>query len=236
MSDAIKSDAAQADPSQSENNDAMEQSAMARRERKPRVIPKNDLSAYERWELPAVEGSIGGVSVTTAKQLEAIQKQAYDEGFARGQRDGLAQMQQRAQRFEQLLGVLADPFSDLDQQVEQELVQLAAAIARQIFRREIKTEPGTIVAIVREALSQLPVSSRSISVHLHPEDAVLVRSALAVSDDDRHWRVVDDPVLARGDCQVTTENSRIDASVDARLNAIISSILGGERRDDQSGS
>ena len=54
MSDVIKSDAASADPSQKDHNDTMEQSAAARRERKPRVIPKDDLSAYERWELPAV--------------------------------------------------------------------------------------------------------------------------------------------------------------------------------------
>ena len=236
MSDVIKSDAVSADPSQKDHNDTMEHSAAARRERKPRVIPKDDLSAYERWELPAVEGAVGGVSIMTAKQLESIQKQAYDEGFSQGQRDGQAQMQERTQRFAQLLDALNEPFTDLDQQVEQELVQLAAAIARQLFRREIKAEPGTVVAIVREALSQLPVSSRNISVHLHPEDAVLVRSALAVGDDERHWRIVDDPVLARGDCQVSTEFSRIDATVDARLNAIISSILGGERRDDQPGS
>jgi flagellar assembly protein FliH len=204
------------------------------RERKPKIISADELSAYERWELPLVEGSLGNPGIMTAKQLEAIHKQAYDEGYAQGRCDGQAQMQAEAQRLAQLMDALHEPFADLDQQVEQELVKLAMVVARQIVRREIKSDPGAVVAVVREAMGQLPVSSRQISLHLHPEDATLVRSALSLNDDDeRRWRIVEDPVLLRGDCRVATETSQIDATVEARLTAIIATILGGERRDDQ---
>lgn len=203
------------------------------RERASKIISADVLSAYERWELPLVEGVLGNPGVMTAKQIEVIQKQAYDEGFAQGRSDGLKQMQQQAQRFEQLMAALQTPFADLDQQVEQELVKLAVVVARQLVRREIKTDPGAVVAVVREAMGQLPVSSQQINLHLHPEDAALVRTALSLNDEDRRWRIVEDPVLARGDCRILTETSRIDATVEARLTAIIATMLGGERRDDR---
>ena len=202
------------------------------RERATKIISADTLSAYERWELPLVEGVLGNPGVMTAKQVEVIQKQAYDEGFAQGRGDGLKQMQQQALRFEQLIAALQTPFADLDQQVEQELVKLAVVVARQLVRREIKTDPGAVVAVVREAMGQLPVSSQQINLHLHPEDAALVRTALSLNDEDRRWRIVEDPVLARGDCRILTETSRIDATVEARLTAIIATMLGGERRDD----
>lgn len=202
------------------------------RERATKIISADTLSAYERWELPLVEGVLGNPGVMTAKQVEVIQKQAYDEGFAQGRSDGLKQMQQQALRFEQLITALQTPFADLDQQVEQELVKLAVVVARQLVRREIKTDPGAVVAVVREAMGQLPVSSQQINLHLHPEDAALVRTALSLNDEDRRWRIVEDPVLARGDCRILTETSRIDATVEARLTAIIATMLGGERRDD----
>lgn len=202
------------------------------RERATKIISADTLSAYERWELPLVEGVLGNPGVMTAKQIEVIQKQAYDEGFTQGRSDGLKQMQQQALRFEQLIAALQTPFADLDQQVEQELVKLAVVVARQLVRREIKTDPGAVVAVVREAMGQLPVSSQQINLHLHPEDAALVRTALSLNDEDRRWRIVEDPVLARGDCRILTETSRIDATVEARLTAIIATMLGGERRDD----
>ncbi len=205
----------------------------ATRERTTKIISVDTLSAYERWELPLVEGALGNPGVMTAKQVEAIQKQAYDEGFAQGRTDGQKQMQSQAQRFEQLMLALQTPFADLDQQVEQELVKLAVVVARQLVRREIKTDPGAVVAVVREAMGQLPVSSQQINLHLHPEDAALVRTALSLNDEDRRWRIVEDPVLARGDCRILTETSRIDATVEARLTAIIATMLGGERRDDR---
>jgi flagellar assembly protein FliH len=204
------------------------------RERKPRVISADSLSAYERWELPVVDGTSLRSSGLTAQQLETLQKQAYDEGFAQGQRDGMAQMQARAQEFMRLMAALQEPFRELDEQVEQELVLLAVAIARQVVRRELKTDPGTVVAVVREALGQLPVAARQISVHLHPEDAQLVRAALSVGDEAQRWRVMEDAMLARGDARVVTETSRVDATLEARLAAISAALLGGERQNDRS--
>ncbi len=197
------------------------------------------------WVLPDVSnqrgnevsgrGQSGGV--LTAKQLEAIQKQAYDEGFAQGHKEGLdagqAQIQMRVQRLDQMMATFATPFAELDQRVEQELVTLAMAVARQLVRREIKTDPGQIVAVVREALSVLPIASQNVRLHLHPEDAALVRAALSLTEGEHAWRIIEDGLQNRGGCQLVTDTSRIDAGVETRLAAIIATVLGGERGDDQ---
>ena len=46
-----------------------------------------------------------------------------------------------------------DPFEDLDAVVEDELLQLALALAKQVVRRELRQDPTQVIAIVREAIS-----------------------------------------------------------------------------------
>jgi len=198
---------------------------------KARVISGASETAYQRWELP---------HLLTAKEMERIQKQAHEEGFARGHAEGLAAAQQETQarldRLNGILATLATPLKELDDRIEQELVTLALAAARLIVRRELKTDPGQVIAAVREALGALPAAARQVRLHLHPDDAQLVREHLKVGDDDHHhWKVVEDPVLARGGCKLVTEQSQIDASVEARLTGILATLLGGERADDRAG-
>jgi flagellar assembly protein FliH len=192
-----------------------------------RVIPADNETAFQRWELP---------NLLTADQVERIQKQAYDEGFARGRSDGLKvaqdEVQGRLATVVGLLDTLAEPMEELDDRVERELVALALAAARVIVRRELKTDPAQVVAAVREALAALPTSTRNVRVHLHPEDAALVRQILNVSQEERAWHITEDPMQGRGGCKVVTETSLIDASIDARLTAIMTAILGGERAHD----
>lgn len=216
-----------------------------------KVIPKEHLEAFQRWELPSVETP--GEPVTadapdgaeqmrppTAEEIEAIQKQAYDEAFAQGYQEGMERAQAEARtklqvqgkRLEELMAALAHPFEQLDQQVEQELVALVIAMVRQFVRREIKSDPGQIVAVVREAMAALPVAARNIAIHLHPEDAAQVREALTVAEGERPWRVVEDLAQTRGGCRVTTETSHVDASLETRLAAVIAAVFGGGRAGD----
>jgi flagellar assembly protein FliH len=67
-------------------------------------------------------------------------------------------------------------------------------------------------------------------VHLHPDDAALIRENLAPTDGEPAWVVVEDPLMTRGGCRVSAENSNIDASAETRLNALIQSIAGDERK------
>jgi flagellar assembly protein FliH len=219
--------------------------------RRTRVISADSVASAAAWEPPNVgagaaarpQGDVQehkwregqgwtGAPMVTAKQIEQIQRQAYDEGFAQGRAAGLAAVKPP---IETVLKALDSPLGEFDEAVLQEIVQLVKAVSRQLVRRELKAEPGEIMAVVREALGALPSASRAAQLKLHPEDAKLVREALALSEGDRPWKIVDDPTQTRGGCRVETETSLIDASLETRLNAVISRLLGGSRDDDSPG-
>jgi len=71
-----------------------------------------------------------------------------------------------------------------------------------------------------------------VRVHLHPEAAAVVRQHLAPTENGRAWVIVEDPVMARGGCQVSTSTSRIDMRLETRLGAMLSELLGTERHSE----
>ncbi len=186
-----------------------------------------------RWDVPTIDGSSGDGPMT-AGRLQALQKEAYDEAWAKGHADGLHAGQSestiRTERLDQILNALAHPFEQLDEVVEQQLVELAMAVVRQLFRREIRLEPTHIIGVVREAIKLLPVASRNVRLHLHPDDAALIRESLSPAEGEPAWAVVEDPLITKGGCTVTTETSQIDATAESRLQALISSVAGDERQ------
>ncbi len=187
--------------------------------------------------------------ILTVEEIEAMQDQAYLEAFEQGEKKGYEAgyekgfaegsskgyeenrqlLQDQAEQFKIFISALAEPFKELDEQVEQELVKLAMGVAQQIIRREIKIDPGQVIGAVREAISVLPVSSRKIILHLHPEDVSLVRSALALDEMSQAWEIIEEPLISRGGCKIETETSRIDASVENRLAQVIANVLGDQR-------
>jgi flagellar assembly protein FliH len=190
-------------------------------------------AAARKWDVPAIDGSTGQ-GYLTASRLEELQKQAWDEAFQQGHAEGLKageeEVAKRAARYDQLLQALAKPFDLLDESVEKQLVELAVTIVKQLFRREIKLDPSHVIGVVRETVRLLPIASRDIQVHLHPDDALLVQRSLAAAEGERAWRIIEDPLISRGGCNVTTENSQIDAQTETRLNMAINAILGDERQ------
>lgn len=186
----------------------------------------------EKWNAPLFEGLPDG-GLLTASHLEDLQAQAYEEakseGFAEGLKAGEEELHRRVERLDTLLDSLAKPFELLDESVEQKLVELAITIAKQLFRRELRADPSQIVGVVREAIQLLPGSSRDVTVKLHPEDMALVEELLAKPEGTRAWSVAEDPLIERGGCKVVTENSQIDAQVEKRFEAVVTSIVGDER-------
>lgn len=202
-----------------------------------KIIRSEDLPDCQAWLLPEVKrDGVKRAKPITARQLEDIQNQARQEGFRQGLQEGrdagLNELREQVQMLEKILGSLDKPFDQLDQSVEQQLAQLAMLVARQLVRRELATDPEQVIAVVREALAALPVAARNVRLVLHPEDVALIRKALSMTEGQQQMQLVEDPVLTRGGCRVLSDTSQIDASVEARLNAVIAHVLGGQRSGD----
>lgn len=195
-----------------------------------------------RYELP----SINGMAVQarragkTVQELEDVEKRAYEEAYAKGRAEGLAsaeretrpqlqQLQARIERLDSIIGTLARPLQELDAVVEDQLVQLALTVAKHLVRRELRIDPSQVIAIIRETVALLPASARDVRVHLHPEDAAVVREKLAAPAGEKVWTIVEDPVMGRGGCRVTTDTAQIDARLETRIGTVVSALLGEER-------
>jgi len=199
----------------------------------------------ELWSLPNVDGPIVGLrrdgpararDAETTRATESARQAEIDRGYAAGVSAGRAELQKQndalaaqVMRLDGILNQLARPLPTLEGEVEQQLVLLALAVGKQLARRELRADPGQIAALIREAVGRLPAAAREVRVHLQPEDAAAIAERLASAGQERAWSVVEDPTLTRGGCLVRSENSQIDARLESRVNAMVSSMLGEER-------
>ena len=207
-----------------------------------------DASAVRSWNAPLIGGRAltPGKGPGTAEDLQGPEKQAWVEAEAAGRAAGLAAAQRQIdERVRQLeasthalsaaLTALSRPLAHVDDEVHGQLVELAIAIARGLLRRELRADPTQIIGIVRETVALLPAAARGVRVLLHPEDAALVRERLPAGGPEQAWSIVEDPILARGDCRVLTEYAQIDARIESRLKATLSTLLGEERAQARGG-
>ncbi len=207
----------------------------------PRRGPAAQAAAVERWALPEVAGPIVGRMREERRDnapdalrvaLRDAEARGYEAGIARAQAEmqtSQAALAARLQQLESILRLLAEPLSQLDADIEKELLHLALAVGKQLARRELRVDPAQVIAIIRESLAQLPANARDVRVHLHPEDATTVRERLAAPSNERAWTIVEDPTLTRGGCLVRTETSQLDVRFESRISAVIASALGEER-------
>ncbi len=179
------------------------------------------------------EGYEKGYQESSKKGFDDGYEQGFKEGSKKGYDENLHLLKKQSSEFVRLLESLAEPFGNLDEAVEQELVNLSIGIASQLIRREIKIDPGQIIAVIREAVNALPSAGQKITLHMHPEDAELVRTSLALDDVSSPWNIIEEPLITRGGLTVKTESSHIDATVENRLAVIVAGVLGGEREKDR---
>lgn len=178
-------------------------------------------------------------SMPTAEEIETWEREGRDVGYKEGYEKGLAEavkatqdeLDQKKQAFENLLHSLSQPLDNIDEAAEQQILQLIVVLAQQLVRRELRLEPGEVIAVIRESIALLPASAQNIQVRLNPEDAALVRELL--SGGEGQWQLIDDPLISRGGCCIESNTSRIEATLESRLAALSASLLGGERETDQ---
>ena len=207
-------------------------------------VTAEELANYQRWQAPHVV-SVSDVNapnqaLMTVEGIEKLQKEAQQEGykvgFEQGKKAGEAAGQQNIVQqityLKQIMTTLNSPLSELDQQIEHDLITLVTTMTRQLVRRELKTDPEHVIGAVRAAMAVLPINDRKLKIHLNPQDIELVKKGLSVDDNGVNWSWIDDPTLSRGGCRLETADTMIDASVEARLESVINKLLGGERADD----
>lgn len=202
------------------------------------------LSKAEAWSAPVIDDGRADRRVSDSKQRE--EERRFQEAEARGRAAGLLAAQkeidarnkaldEQAKALGAALDALARPLAHVDDQVHEQIAQLATHLARALLRRELKIDSAQVIGIVRETVALLPAATRGVRVSLHPDDAALLREKLVTSGPDTAWTVIDDPALSRGDCRVHTDYAQIDARMETRLKEALAALLGDERSEPRTG-
>ena len=184
-----------------------------------------DEDKIKHYVLPEVTGHIVGfdsdeIKPQTVEDIEALQKEAYEEGRKQGKQAGLAEMQEKAQQLVNMFNFFEKPLTTLDEEVEKQLTELALTVARAVVKKECATDVTTVQSIIHEALDFLPINARNVRVRLNPVDINLLKQA-GVNTDSQDWACIADNSVSQGGCFVESDTSHIDASLETRVQQIV---------------
>ncbi|WP_151636384.1 flagellar assembly protein FliH [Noviherbaspirillum aerium] len=211
------------------------------------IIPKEQLSAYQRWELaslgdnrPSARQEAALAEQQAAEQLglqrEEARRQGYEEGHAAGHKAGHAEgfaaghaealETARAALETELAPVrrIAETFGGAVERandtVASDMLELALDLAKAMLKTSLQIRPELVLPIVNEAIRYLPVVQQPALLALHPEDAALVSRHIGEDLARSGWRVTEDAHLERGGCRIETASNQIDATAEMRWQRI----------------
>lgn len=218
------------------------------------LIRARDVSGFDTWALPSFdppepepeptpepeppemeEVPLEEVQPLTLEELESIRQEAYNEGFAVGEKEGFhsttLKVRQEAEQalapklagLEQLMAHLFEPIAEQDTQIEKSLVDLVQHITRQVIQRELAIDSTQIEHVMREALKLLPLGVGNVRLYINPQDFAQVKALRERHEET--WRIVEDESLLPGGCRVETEHSRIDATVETRITQVMDKLF-----------
>ena len=186
------------------------------------VIPKEKLSAYQRWELhdfdapAAPQPAAANAADIAAEKVRHIRTQAYEAGRADGLREGAQKAALDATALSALCAAIESQSHDINQRIAHDVLEVALEVARQMLRQALAVRPEAIVPLIQDALARCAQPAAPATITLNPADAALVRELMAEQLAAGGWRIVEDANMTRGGCLVHTAAIQIDASMNTR--------------------
>jgi|GEM_PF-893620 len=188
-------------------------------------------------------------------EAQALKSTAHLQGVADGKRDGIAQglaegkktghdqaIAEHKDKFTTTMNALqkaANEFEsqrgELQAQGLRSVIELSAAIARRITRRQAEIDPEVLIANLEGAMklvchwtdARIAVSQRDLAVlKLEMPNLKLKWPQLA------HVELVEDAALTPGGCRLFTAAGSIDADLEAQLDRVIEQVLPVRPRQD----
>ena len=209
-----------------------------------RFVPSEEIDVVASWQFSAVTGEAlevqrAGATVDSATQLllleqarEVARQEGRDEGYARAAVEVKQQMddfyERQAHATAERLALCAQAFEARWEAAEQALAQgvleLSCALARQVVRRELATDPKALEPVIREALGLLVSDARAIVVRLHPADFGLLESALRESFAGESLLFRPDAAVPAGGCLVESGGMTVDGTLDKRWSRTVATL------------
>gem|GEM_PF-1246158 len=156
-----------------------------------------------------------------------LQQEAYETGHQTGMQEGeargRAETEMEMQRAMDLVGQVGLARLQALQQAEQDIIELAMAIARKIIHREVEGQTDIVVEQVRQTMKYLSTTAL-VRVLVHPDEVESLESVQATLKN-REGQAVPivieaDPTIQAGGCRIESDTHVLDASIEAQLDMI----------------
>jgi flagellar biosynthesis/type III secretory pathway protein FliH len=196
-----------------------------------------DMSAQASLYLESVRQKATQIVAQAQQQAKQTIVQAAERGrqSAReaAEKAALEEMKKKWQALAPILQQAIDGAAQLRsswlRQWEQQVIQLAIAVAERLVRGELSRHPEIPHQWIREAL-ELASSGQSITLRLHPADYETLGQLKDVIAGEfsnlSATNIVPDPRIAPGGCRVDTEFGHIDQQLATQLKRIEEELTG----------
>jgi flagellar assembly protein FliH len=209
-----------------------------------RFIPREELGEVDPWTPDTLDGGEGSSPVAPggspaangaaaappapaepdAEQWQARVAAARQAGYQDGYRDGLTALESFKQSFAAqstaqvgaLVQAFDQQFQALDQRIADTLTRCAVELARQVLLQELRTHPDQVARLAADAVQELMLAARHVTVRVHPQDLPLVAQGADEVLAARGARLQADPTLDRGGVLVESDLGSIDARMSTR--------------------
>lgn len=191
------------------------------------ILARENLSAYQRWELASLAGSTPGNGHEQAAreaELAAVRAAALAEGRAAGYAAGLAQAGAERGRLASLLATLDTAVGEHEQRLMDEVLDLALVLGRQLVGEALAIRREFVLPIVSAALQQLPQSTQRVQLLVNPGDLDIVGRFLGGDATHARCQLLADPMVAPGGCRIETEQCEIDATLPTRWRRLLAGL------------
>ncbi|MBX9833147.1 MAG: flagellar assembly protein FliH [Burkholderiaceae bacterium] len=217
-----------------------------------RFIPSEEVGDFKQWKFGAVDGSDPietepvpepvpelPVEMDEAAQLALVQQacdDAHAEGFAQGQAEAALEWQRRmdeyiaqqgreaALRMQEVFQNLDATLIDIQQQMAQQVLELACDIARQVVRQELSVNPNALQPVVREAVGMLLNEGKPATVRLNPADMEAMAQPLREEMDAPGIQWMSDAAVPAGGCLVESAGTVVDGGLEKRWQRAIAAL------------
>jgi flagellar assembly protein FliH len=166
-------------------------------------------------------------------EIEKAQPVAIDRGPSPLEIARIRALEQRERQLEQSIEEVAELRRSIMAETEQQLVELAAAIAKRVIGRELSLDPEILLGLAAEGLDALAQGDKvKVRVGAVFDEASIASFRDRVKARASHVEVNHDDKLGPGGCVVEAELGRVDESVELRLASVLAHLFGQSEGSD----
>lgn len=159
--------------------------------------------------------------------VEAIEREAYAEGYAKGEKDGyqagLKVAEGKTERLASIVNDVEGMWLKIVKLYERQIIELVGKVAEKVVYGRVAVDNEIITRAILDAFEQIsdPVKA---TITVHPDDYEYIEVVKEDFFEKIHGlkqiTIVSDPLIAVGGCRIETSSGEVATNIEERLEAV----------------